>query len=379
MAPSKLKPLVEHCARLPDPRVERTTRPLLLDIVVIAGCAVICGADTWVDIEEYGHAKPTWLKRFLPLPHGLPSPETFARVLARLEPEAFRPCFLAWLTEGQERLGGPLASPLVALDGKAARHRVARAMERGPLHMVRAWATAAHLVVGQVAVAQKSHESTASPTLLQLLELSGGIVTIDAMGTQKEMAKTIREREADSGLALKGHQGTLHEDGALLFEWADAQQSRDLVHMTYETHTTGHGREARRRTTGPNDMTGRRGYEDWLGLQSVAMGEAWRTQGEVVSYERRDYISSLSLDAQRMAESVRGPWAIENALHWVLAIAFREDDSRIRQGHAPENFARLRHIALNLLTQEKTNRRGVKVKRNRAGWDNDSLQTVWGI
>lgn len=372
METSQLGRLSEHFAQLPDPRVDRTKRHLLLDMVVMAVCAVMCGADTWVDIEEYGRAKYAWLKSFLPLPHGIPSHATFARGFARLRPEAFRTCFLAWLTEVQEQIGGPLASQLVAIDGKAARHTFDRAIDRGPLHRVSAWATAAHLVLGQVAVEQKSNEITAIPTLLQLLELSGCVVTIDAMGTQKEIAKTIREQEADYGLALKGNQGTLHEDVALLFEWADAQQYRDVVHQTYETYNTGHGREERRRTTVTDDLTGLRGYENWVGLQTIAMVEAWRTQGDAVSYERRYYISSLGLDAKQLAESVRGHWAIENALHWVLDIAFREDDCRIRKGHAPENFAMLRHIALNLLKQEKTTRHGMKVKRNRAGWDNDS-------
>ena len=327
--------------------MDRTKRHLLLDIVVIAVCAVICGADTWVDIEEYGRAKYEWLKRFLPLPHGIPSHDTFARVFARLAPEAFRTCFLAWLTEVQARIGGPLASQLVAMDGKAARHSCDRAIARGPLPRVSAWATASHLGLGQMAVEPKSNAITAIPTLLQLLELSGCSVTIDALGPQKEMAKTISEQAADYGLALKGHQGPLHEDVALRFEWADPQQDRDLVHQAYETHNTGHGREERRRTTVTTDLTGLRGYADWVGLRTVAMVEAWRTQGDVVSYERRYSISSLGLDAKRMAESVRGHWASENARHWVLDIAFREDDSRIRKGHAPENFSMLRHIALN--------------------------------
>jgi predicted transposase YbfD/YdcC len=193
------------------------------------------------------------------------------------------------------------------------------------------------------------------------------------------MAKTIRAQEADEVLALKGNHGTWHEAVALLFEWADAQQYRDVVHQTYETHNTGHGREERRRPTVPTDLAGLRGDEDWVGLQTVAMVEAWRTQGDAGSYERRDYISSLGLDAKQMAESVRGHWAIEHALHWVLDRAFREDDSRIRQGHAPENFAMLRHMALNLLKQARTNRHGIKAKRNRAGWDNDDLLTVLGI
>lgn len=224
METSQLVRRSEHFARLPDPRVNRTKRHLLLDIVVIAVCAVICGADTWVDIEEYGCAKYEWLKRFLPLPHGISAHDTFARVFARLAPEAFRTCFLAWLTEVQEQIGGPLASQLVAIDGQAARHRFDRAIDRGPLHMVSAWATAAHLVLGQVAVEPKSNEIPALPTLLQRLELSGCVVTVDAMGTQQESAKTIRDQEADYVLALKGNQGTLHEDVALLFKWADPQQ-----------------------------------------------------------------------------------------------------------------------------------------------------------
>jgi predicted transposase YbfD/YdcC len=234
-------------------------------------------------------------------------------------------------------------------------------------------------VLGQMAVEQKSNEITAIPTLLQLLELSGGIVTIDAMGTQKEIAQTIIAQGADYVLALNGNQGPLHEDVALLVEWAAAQRDRAREHQTYETHNIGHGREERRRTTVSTDLTGLRGHEDWAGLQPVAMGEAWRPQRGAVSYERRYYLSSLGLDAKRVAESVRGHWALEHAHHWVLDIAFREDDSRIRKGDAPENFSMRRQIALNLLKQERTSRRGVKVKRNRAGWDNDYLLTVLGI
>jgi predicted transposase YbfD/YdcC len=300
-------------------------------------------------------------------------------VFARLRPEALRTCVLAWLTAVQEQIGGPLASHLVAIAGKAARHSLDRAIARGPLQMVSAWATAAHVVLGQVAVEQKSNAITAMPTLLQLRELSGCVVTIDAMGTQKEMAKTIREQEAASVLALKGQQGTLHEDVARRFEWAAAQQYRDVGHQTSETYHTGHGREERRRTTVTDALTGLRGAADWVGSQTVAMVAAWRTQGDAVAYERRYYISRLGLDAKPLAESGRGHWAMENALHWALDSACREDDSRLRTGHAPENFAMRRHRALNLLKPEKPNRHGMKVKRNRAGWDNDYLLTVLGI
>jgi predicted transposase YbfD/YdcC len=204
-------------------------------------------------------------------------------------------------------------------------------------------------------------------------------VTLDAMGTQKEMAQTLRDQEADYVLALKGKQGTLHEDVARLLEWADAQQYRDVVHQTYEPHNTGHGREERRRTPVTTDLAGLRGYEAWIGLQTVAMVEAWRPQGDAVSYERRYYSRRLGLDAKQLAESVRGHWAIETALPWVLDIAFREDDSCIRKGPAPEHFARLRHMARNRRKQERTNRHGIKGQRNRAGWDNDYLLTVLGI
>ena len=379
MEQPKLGSLVEHFATLPDPRVDRTKRHLLLDIIVIAVCAVIGGADTWVDMEEYGRAKYAWLTRFVRLPNGIPSHDTFARVFARLDPEAFRTCFLTWLAGVRHRTGGRLTGQCVAIDGKVSRHSFDRALDRGPLHLVSAWAAESRLVLGQVAVEGKSNEITAIPALLHLLELSGCIVTIDAMGTQKEIATTIIEQDADYVLALKGNQGTLHEDVELFFTWADEQQYRDIAHEMYETHDTGHGRVERRRTTVTNDIAWLRGGGAWEGLQTIAMVEAWRTQGDETSYERRYYISSLGLDAQRMGESVRGHWAIENMLHWVLDIAFREDDSRIRKDHAPENFAMLRHIALNLLKHETTNKHGVKVKRNRAGWDNDYFLTVLGV
>ena len=223
------------------------------------------------------------MKRFLPLPHGIPAHDTLAWVCARLAPEALRPCFLAWLTEVQERIGGPLASQWVAMDGQAARHRVDRAIDRAPLPMVSAWATASPLVVGQMAVEQKRHEIPAMPPVLQLGELSGGSVTIDALGTQKEMAQTSREQEADDVLALKGHQGTVPEDVALRFAWAATHQYRDRVHQTSQTHNTGHGREERRRTTVTNEMAWLRADEDWVGWQTRALVEAWRTQGDAVS------------------------------------------------------------------------------------------------
>jgi predicted transposase YbfD/YdcC len=371
--------LIDHFALLPDPRIDRTKRHLLLDIVVIAVCAVICGADTWVDLAEYGRAKHAWLKRFLSLPHGIPSPDTFARVFARLTPDAFRTCFLGWLEGVREQTGGQLGSQRIAVDGKTSRPSFDRALGRSPLHLVSAWATEPGLVLGQVAVEEKSNEITAIPELLTILELAGCMVTIDAMGTHKEMAKTIVEQEADYVLALKGNQGTLYADVELFFQLADGEPYRGRAHGTHETQTTGQGRVARRRTTVTDALDGLQGQREGVGLQTIAMVEAWWTQGHETSDERRYYISSLGPDAKQIGESVRGHGAIENSLHWVLAIAFREDESRIRKGNAPENIAMLRHIAVNLLKQERTNTHGVKAKRNRAGWDNGYLLTVLGI
>jgi predicted transposase YbfD/YdcC len=375
----RLGSLVDHFALLPDPRIDRTKRHLLLDIVVITVCAVLCGADTWVDLAEYGRGKYEWLKRFLPVTHRIPSHDTFARVFARLNSDAFRTCFLAWLEGVREQTGGQLAGQCMAVDGKTSRHSFDRAIGRSPWHVVSAWATETGLVLGQVAVEEKSNEITAIPELLTELELAGCIVTIDAMGTQKEIAKTLVELEADDVLALKGNQGTLYADVELFFQWANEQQYRGIAHVTHETQTTGHGRVERRRTTVTDTIGWLQGRKDWVGLQTIVMIEAWRTQGHETSYDRCYYLSSLGPTAKKIGESVQGPWTIENSLHWVLDIAFRADDSCIRQGNAPEHFAMLRHIAVNLLKQERTNKYGVKAKRNRAGWDNDYLLTVLGI
>jgi predicted transposase YbfD/YdcC len=300
-------------------------------------------------------------------------------VLARLRPAAVRTWFRVGRMAVQERRGGPRANHLVAIDGKVVRHRVDRAIDRGPLHRVRAWAPAAPLVVGPVAVAQTRHAIPASPALRQRLERSGGGVTIDARGTPPEMAQTMRGQDADDGLALKGHPGMVHEEVARLFEWANAQPDRDLGHQTDEPHNAGHGREERRRTTVPTARTGLRGSEAWGGLQTVALVEAWRPQGAAGSYARGDDSSRRGLEAQPMAERLRGHGALETALHWGLDLAVREDDSRMRTGHAPDNFAMRRQIARNRLTPEQTNRHGRKVKSHRAGWDHDDLVTVLGI
>ena len=367
--------LRDHFASLPDPRVDRTKRHHLLDILTIAICGVICGADGWVEIEQFGNAKLPWLQTFLDLPNGIPAHDTFGRVFAALDPDRFQACFLSWVhaavvsTEHQ----------IVALDGKTLRRSHDRTNGKAAIHMVSAWASANRLVLGQVKVDEKSNEITALPALLQVLSLKGCIVTIDAMGTQTEIVKTIVEQEADYVLSLKGNQGTLHREVQELFAHARATQFRDVAHDVYETVDKGHGRlEVRRHwvITDGEYIAYLNTKERWAKLTSIGMVEAERQVGETVSRETRYYIGSIGNNAKQFAEAVRGHWGIENSVHWVLDIAFREDESRVRVGNSAQNLAVLRHIALNLLRQEPSAKVGIKARRLKAGWSEDYLLKV---
>ena len=306
----KLKPktkLVEHFSELEDPRIERTKRHKLIDIVTITLLGVICGAESWVAIESFGQAKLKWLKRILELPNGIPSHDTIARLFARLNPEQLQQCFMEWVRALVRLSHGEV----IAIDGKTLRQSYNRSDGKGAIHRVSAWATQNRLVLGQRKVDEKSNEITAIPQLLRPLEVNGCIVTIDAMGTQTAIAQLIVEREGDYVLALKDNQGNLFEDVQQIF-----------------------------------------------------------------AHETRYYISSLTSDARRLAQAVRSHWQVEPSLHWVLDLAFLEDTCRIRKDHAPQNLAVVRHIALNLLTQETTAKLGIKNKRLRAGWDEDYLLKV---
>jgi predicted transposase YbfD/YdcC len=367
--------LRDHFAPLTDPRVERTKHHQLLDILVIAVCAVICGADSWVEIEEFGNAKLAWFRTFLPLPNGIPSHDTFGRVFAALDPEQFQQCFLAWV----QATVAVTDAQIVALDGKMLRRSHDRSKGKAAIHMVSAWASANRLVLGHVKVDEQSTEITALPALLQVLALKGCIVTIDAMGCQTEIVQTIVAQEADYVLALKGNQGTLHREVQARFAHAHTTHFAEVAHDFHETVHKGHGRlEVRRHWTirGAEYLQDLNTKERWVGLQSIGMVEAERQVGETVTRETRYYIASLDGDAKRFGEAVRGHWGIENSVHWVLDIAFREDESRVRVGNSPQNFAVLRHIALNLLCQEPTARCGIKAKRLKAGWREDYLLKV---
>ncbi len=365
--------LLEHFADLTDPRVERTKLHQLLDVLVIAMCAMICGAEGWEDFAEFGKAKQEWFKTFLELPNGIPSPDTFRRVLSRLDPHEFEACFLRWV----QAVNNIASGQLVALDGKQLRGSRDAAADLGAIHMVSAWACENRLVLGQVKVTEKSNEITAIPELLRALALTGCIVTIDAMGWQREIAEQIIDGEADYVLALKGNQGTLHQDVADYFDWAEKIGFKEIAHTFSATLEKDHGRIEERRCWATSDIAWLEQKGAWKGLQSIVMVEAEREViGKEPTRERRYFLSSLPAEAQPLLAAVRGHWGIENSLHWCLDVAMREDASRIRRDHAPENVAVLRHIALNLLKQEKSCKLGIRRKQLKAGWDHDYLLKV---
>jgi len=373
MSATSPRGLLAHFADLTDPRVERTKLHQLLDILVIAMCATICGAEGWEDFSEFGKAKQDWFETFLELPNGIASPDTFRRVLRRLDPQEFETAFLRWVQAVNQIASGQV----IAFDGKQLRGSHNGAADLGPIHMVSAWACENRLVLGQVKVDEKSNEITAIPELLRALALTGCIVTIDAMGCQREIAAQILAQEADYVLALKGNQGTLHQDIADYFTWAEKTGFRQLRYSFDETLEKDHGRIEQRRCWATDDIEWLEQKGAWKGLQSIVMVEAEReVSGKKPTVERRYFISSLPAQAKPLLEAVRGHWGIENSLHWCLDVALREDASRIRSDHAPENMAVLRHIALNLLKQEKSCKLGIKRKQLKAGWDHGYLLKV---
>lgn len=372
-----LEQLGERFASLQDPRVERTKLHQLLDIITIAICAVICGADDWSEIELFGHAKEAFFRSFLALPNGIPSHDTFNRVFARLNPEQFQKCFLEWVQELVRATGGQVKG-VVAIDGKRVCGSRDTPNGKGAIQMVSAWAQENGMVLGQVKVDDKSNEITAIPALLQLLDLSGCIVTIDAMGCHKEIAAAITEGGGDYVLALKENHSLLHQDVITTFSEGMDTHFKGMRYQTYETVEKGHGRIETRRyflVDDPLYMKYLDQQEKWSGLCSIGMVEAQREIDGVISKDRRYYLCSVS-SVQEFAQAARGHWGIENGLHWVLDVAFREDHNRTRSDHSAHNFAILRHIALNLLKAEKSVRVGVKGKRLNCGWDHDYLFKV---
>jgi predicted transposase YbfD/YdcC len=364
----------EHFATLTDPRCPHApnSRHLLMDILVIAVCAVIGGAEGWEDIEEYGTSQAEWFADLLDLPHGIPGHDTFRRVLSRLDPEELTQCFIAWTQALSEVSGGDI----VSLDGKTLRHSFDQATATAAIHMVSAWASANRLVLGQLKVDEKSNEITAIPKLLQLLDIKGAVVTIDAMGCQKEIARTITEQGADYVLALKDNHPTLSEAVTRFLNDARDTAFADIEHAYHETVDGDHGRIETRRYWITSEIEWLDAKASWSNLHSVGMVEARREVGDTVQVETRYFLTSLPAQGVRFAQAVRQHWGIENSLHWVLDVSFDEDACRIRKDKGAQTFAVLRHIALNLLRREPHHKRGIKARRKRAGWDRDYLFQV---
>lgn len=354
--------ILNYFSEISDPRVDRTKEHSLINIIVIAICAVICGADSFVEIEEFGNTSINWLKTFLDLQNGIPSHDTFGRVFSLIDPNEFKKCFLNWIKEVSKITN----SEIVSIDGKTVRRSYDKKSNKSAIHMVSAWANANSLVLGQVKVDSKSNEITAIPELLKLLEIKGCIVTIDAMGCQKKIATAIVNKEADYILALKGNQGNLHKETVEFFENAQTINFEGIEHESYVTKDKGHGREEIREYRMVRDIDWLRSKNEWTKLESIGMVISKRIIDKNIATDVRYYISSLEKGIQEFANGVRSHWGIENKLHWVLDVQLREDDSRIRKENAPENFSILRHVALNLLRREKSLKRGIKTKRLKA-------------
>ena len=372
---SEVRSIVDRFRELPDPRSTTNRRHLLVDVLVISVLAVIAGADGPVAIAQWGKLNHDWLKRYLRLPCGIPSHDTFGRVLEALKPAAFQQCFAAWLESLLDGGEEDSTRPQVAIDGKTLRRSHDRGHGLGPLHLVSAWATQRGITLGQIATEEKSNEITAIPELLKQINVEGAIVTIDAAGCQKNIAEQIVEGGGDYVLALKGNQGTLHRDvEAFVADHANDDFARVDV-SRHEEEETRHGRKERRlyyQMNVPEHLAGRTA---WRKLKTI--GIAFRTS-EVNGKEQmevRHYISSLKRQVRMFARAVRNHWSIENTLHWSLDMTFREDESRIRGRHVAENIAWLRRIALSLLKQHP-GKESLVMKRRMAGWSHAFLMEV---
>ena len=384
MSKKPLEAIEEHFGKVVDPRKERTKDHKLIDIIGIAICAVICGAEGWVDVELFGNSKLHWLATFLELPNGIPSHDTFGRVFSLIDAQQFQLAFYTapavrcrceWVWAVNDIIQGQV----INIDGKCLRGADDQKLGKRAIYMVSAWAVENEIVLGQRKVDEKSNEITAIPELLKILSISGCIVTIDAMGTQTNIAKTILEAQADYVLSVKENQGHLFEDISVLFAVDQAQHFKYASFEYKKTVNKGHGRIDVREcwsTSNPEYLSLIRGSKHWAGLQSIVMVVCTRIIGNQETKHVRYYISSLLSNAERILQAVRKHWSIENKLHWVLDVALNEDRSRVRKDQAPENFAVLRHIALNLLKQEKTAKGGIHAKQFQAALKEDYLLKV---
>lgn len=372
MPQASLRSFAESFGDLPDPRVERTQKHHLLEIIAIAIFAVVAGADSFTDMEEYGNAKLAWLRGFLALPNAIPSHDTFGRVLAMLDPEQFAASLHEWVAQSV----GLVGAQQIAIDGKTLRRSHDRTQGQSALHLLSAWATESQISLGQLKVEGHENEIVALPALIAQVVMPGAVVSIDAMGCQREVARAITEAGGDYLLALKGNQRELHAAVRRLF--AEEQEEDVAAETVTQAYTVdgGHGRVERRDcwAAAGADLIGYLDPDDrWPGLQSVVKVKTQRNTGDSSQSETRYYLSSLPPDAERFNTLIRNHWSIENQLHWVLDVVFDEDQSRVRSGYADQNLAALRRFALSLLSKDTVPKMSKRRKRLRAGWDDDFL------
>jgi predicted transposase YbfD/YdcC len=370
MREKKLPPLLVHFAELEDPRVERTKQHILLDIIGLSLCAILCGANTIVGIEEFGHSKIEWLKTFLVLPNGIPSHDTIGRVLAMLDPDAFARCFGNWTAS----ICPSLNLKSISIDGKTSRGSGSEGNK--PLHLVSAWANEARLTLGQVAVDDKSNEITAVPELLELLDLVGAIVTVDAMNTQKDTAERIIDKSADYVMPIKGNHPHLSEDVQQMFSKFVDSDFTAFSHDVFTQENKGHGRTETRTVWVFTEIKELRDWALWKNLKSIIVVVRERYEGDKCSVEISYFISSKAGTAEEFAKIIRDHWGIENNCHWVLDVCFGEDDSRVHQGHAPANLSCLRRMAMAILRNSHGAKCGFETRRLKAGWDTAYLEAI---
>ncbi len=363
--------LVKHFSKIQDPRMTNKCDHKLIDILVITVCATICRCDEgWESIEDFAEARFDWLKKFLDLPNGIPSHDTIRRLFLLLDPVEFQNCFYDWANSFREKITGET----ISFDGKASRGSSDDKLGKKAIHMVSAWANDNKLILGQIKVDEKSNEITAIPKLLELLDVSGCTVTIDAMGTQKNIAEKIISKNADYVLGLKENQKNLHDDVKVYIDEQLDDAVTDNSHQELSTTDADHGRIEERRFHLFTDLHWLDQAPDWNGLKGIGVVESKVEKNGKISVERRYYITSLS-SVESFAKNVRGHWGIENSLHWVLDVAFNEDSCTRRKGNAPANSAVLRHIVLNLLKREKA-KKSINRKRCLASLDTDYLEKV---
>ncbi len=374
MEKSRIDSFLEHFSNLKDPRINRKKLYPLDEILLVALCAVICGAEGWTDFAVFGKEKLDFLRAYLPFKNGIPSRLTFSRVFWVLNPENFKECFIEWVKSFQEAVQN-----VISIDGKTLRHSFDTAKDKPAIHMISAFASEARLVLGQRKVDDKSNEITAIPELLRLLDIKGSIITIDAMGCQKKIAKSIIEKEADYVLSLKKNHSNLFDDVKTFFEFEKKEKFRNIEFDYCEELNKEHGRIETRKcwVSSQIDWIGQK--EEWEGFNSIAMIESTRTIKDKTTTETRFFIASLPQNAKLVSSAVRSHWGIENSLHWILDMTFREDESRIREGNSAENMAIIRHTALNMLQNvKKKESKNISIKglRKKAGWGNNTLSKI---